>query len=709
MSDLRQEIQEAQDAATAEAQTDVNVILIQLESFIDPEQIEGLTLSRDAVPNWRALKENGSTGILTVPVVGAGTANTECEVLTGMSTRLFGPGEYPYETCLQDQTVESIAYILKEKGYATHAIHNHEATFYNRDRVYPNLGFDDFTSLEYMPAVETTPQNWAKDAVLESQILKALDATPDQRDFVFTVTVQDHGKYPDQQVLEDPAITVTNCPDPERRWAAEYYVNQLYETDAFIGRLVEDLEQREEKTILVLYGDHQPALGLEGSDMAGDSLFYTEYILWNNFGLEQREENLTSYQLSAYVLNPSSDAYDLRRITAEYAGADIPDGESAVFAAYLPAVFAKMNAAVEENGQKRLLDEIELPLAEVLASMEREGFLVDAKGIEEFGKTLQERIEKLVADIYELAGYEFNLNSPKQLGEALFERMGLPAKKKTKSGYSTNAEVLEGLAQDYPVVAMILEYRTLAKLKSTYCDGLLKAIAPDGRIHSTLNQTETRTGRISSTEPNLQNIPVRSELGKEMRKFFIAKEGSLLVDADYSQIELRVLAHVANDKNMLDAFNNGDDIHAITASQVFNMPLMMVTPLMRSRAKAVNFGIVYGIGAFSLAKDIGVTRAEADSYIKGYLAHFSGVDRYMKEVIEKAKENGYVETVFARRRYLPELRSSNGMMRAFGERVARNMPIQGTAADIIKIAMIRVYRELKKAVLRRKTDNAGAR
>ncbi len=303
MLDLRQEIQEAQDAAETAEQTDVNVIIVQLESFIDPEQIQGLTLSQDAVPNWRALKENGSTGILTVPVVGAGTANTECEVLTGMSTRLFGPGEYPYETCFQDQTVESIAYILKEKGYATHAIHNHEATFYNRDRVYPNLGFDDFIPLEYMPAVETTPQNWAKDAVLESQILKALDATPDQRDFVFTVTVQDHGKYPDQQVLEDPAITVTNCPDPERRWAAEYYVNQLYETDAFIGRLVEDLEQREEKTILVLYGDHQPALGLEGSDMAGDSLFYTEYILWNNFGLEQREENLTSYQLSAYVLN----------------------------------------------------------------------------------------------------------------------------------------------------------------------------------------------------------------------------------------------------------------------------------------------------------------------------------------------------------------------------------------------------------------------
>ena len=331
--------------------------------------------------------------------------------------------------------------------------------------------------------------------------------------------------------------------------------------------------------------------------------------------------------------------------------------------------------------------------------MEREGFLVDAKGIENFGNELQIKTESLVSDIYDEVGYEFNLNSPKQLGEALFEKMGLPAKKKTKSGYSTNADVLEGLASDYPVVAKILEYRTLAKLRSTYCEGLLKVIGEDGRIHSKLNQTETRTGRISSAEPNLQNIPVRSELGREMRKFFKAKDGCVLVDADYSQIELRVLAHMANDKNMIDAFNNGDDIHAITASQVFNMPLMMVTPLMRSRAKAVNFGIVYGIGAFSLSKDIGVTRAEADSYIKGYLAHFSGVRKYMNDVVENAKEKGYVETVFARRRYLPELTSSNAMMRAFGERVALNMPIQGTAADIIKIAMIKVYNCLNEQCL----------
>ena len=408
--------------------------------------------------------------------------------------------------------------------------------------------------------------------------------------------------------------------------------------------------------------------------------------------------------LSAYVINPSSGAYDLKRIIAEYANAEIPDAEneSAFYAAYLPKAFENVNKLIDEHNQKRLLEEIELPLARVLASMEREGFLVDALGIKNFGVDLQFRIETLVDGIYSEVGYEFNLNSPKQLGEALFEKMGLPAKKKTKSGYSTNADVLEGLAADYPVVAKILEYRTLAKLKSTYCDGLLKVIGDDGRIHSTLNQTETRTGRISSTEPNLQNIPVRSELGREMRKFFKAKDGCVLIDADYSQIELRVLAHITNDKNMIEAFNNGDDIHAITASQVFNMPLMMVTPLMRSRAKAVNFGIVYGIGAFSLAKDIGVTRAEADSYIKGYLAHFNGVQQYMKDVIEKAKENGYVETVFARRRYLPELTSSNVMMRAFGERVALNMPIQGTAADIIKIAMIRVWNCLKEQCLNAK-------
>ena len=334
--------------------------------------------------------------------------------------------------------------------------------------------------------------------------------------------------------------------------------------------------------------------------------------------------------------------------------------------------------------------------------METEGFEVDAEGIAAYGEELEKDIDAISAQIFDLVGKEFNINSPKQLGVALFEDLGLPCKKKTKSGYSTNAEVLEGLQDKHPVVPLILEYRTLSKLKSTYCDGLLKVISTDGRIHSSFNQTETRTGRISSTEPNLQNIPVRTKRGVELRKFFKAKEGFTLVDADYSQIELRVLADIAADENMLSAFNENMDIHAITASEVFGVPLEQVTSEMRRSAKAVNFGIVYGIGAFSLAKDIGVTRAEADSYIKGYLLHFSGVDSYMREVIEQAKKDGFVSTGFGRRRYLPELNSSNHMMRAFGERVARNMPIQGTAADIIKIAMIKVYKRLEREKLQSK-------
>lgn len=414
---------------------------------------------------------------------------------------------------------------------------------------------------------------------------------------------------------------------------------------------------------------------------------------------------VSDIMIAGYILNPSANDYSPVRMAQEY-GALCPEiseeNETALKAAALKGAWEKVIKQIEENDQLPLLYDIEMPLSKVLSSMEVTGFLVDRESIQQYGAVLEEKINSLVSEIYDLAGEEFNINSPKQLGTILFEKLGLPAKKKTKSGYSTNADVLEGLAPDYPIVSLILEYRTLAKLKSTYCDGLQKCIAPDGRIHSTLNQTETKTGRISSTEPNLQNIPVRTPVGRELRKFFIAKEGCVLVDADYSQIELRVLSDIANDETMISAFNNGDDIHTITASQVFNMPVEAVTPLMRSRAKAVNFGIVYGIGAFSLAHDIGVTRAEADKYIKGYLHHFSGVDSYMKNVIAKAKEDGYVQTLFKRRRYLPELAASNAMIRNFGERVARNMPIQGTAADIIKIAMVRVYDRLEKENLKSK-------
>ena len=398
--------------------------------------------------------------------------------------------------------------------------------------------------------------------------------------------------------------------------------------------------------------------------------------------------------LAAYLLNPNASDYSLSRLTGEYSVEPFGCDTATELCALVPLA-DKLSAEIDAKEQGPLLHDIELPLARVLAGMENVGFAVDRQGIYEYGEGMTDEIERLRMSICEQAGYEFNINSPKQLGEALFVKLGLPKGKKTKSGYSTSAEVLEELRYEFPIVSDVLEYRTLSKLKSTYCDGLLKAIAADGRIHSSFNQTETRTGRISSTEPNLQNIPVRTERGRELRRFFRAKDGCVLVDADYSQIELRVLAHIAADKNMIEAFRTGADIHTSTAAKVFDLPEEMVTPALRSRAKAVNFGIVYGIGAFSLAKDIGVSRKEADKYIKDYLRLYSGIDNYMKTVVEKAKADGYVTTMFGRRRYLPELASSNHNLRAFGERVARNMPIQGSAADIIKIAMIRVNDRLK--------------
>ena len=371
------------------------------------------------------------------------------------------------------------------------------------------------------------------------------------------------------------------------------------------------------------------------------------------------------------------------------------EDEALAAVAALPVLCEKLQKGIDENSQRELLETIELPLARVLSAMETAGFAVDGEGIAAYGEQIGAQLLEMQQRIYEEAGEEFNINSPKQLGDILFEKLGLPHGKKTKTGYSTNAEILENLRYEHPIVGDVLDYRTYAKLKSTYCEGLLKVIAEDGRIHSSFNQTETRTGRISSTEPNLQNIPVRTELGRELRRFFTARPGWVLVDADYSQIELRVLAHMASDPVMIETFVSGGDIHTSTAARVFGMPVDMVTPAMRSSAKAVNFGIVYGIGAFSLAKDLGITRKEADNYIKEYLNNFSGVRDYMENVADRAREDGYVSTLFGRRRYLPELTSSNFNLRAFGERVARNMPVQGTAADIIKIAMVRVFERLQ--------------
>jgi len=392
--------------------------------------------------------------------------------------------------------------------------------------------------------------------------------------------------------------------------------------------------------------------------------------------------------LAGYLLDATGSDYSLERLSAGQLGTEY-HGAEAIWRLYRP-----MEEKLAALGMLELYNTAELPLCRVLAEMEQLGFLVDRKALYDFGESLNDGIAALQASIWQHAGREFNINSPKQLGEILFEELMLPAGKKAKTGWSTNADVLEKLRGKHPIVDEVLEYRMLTKLKSTYADGLLKVISPDGRIHTSFQMTVTATGRLSSTEPNLQNIPVRKKLGAQIRQMFVAAPGKVLVDADYSQIELRLLAHISNDQAMIDAFLSGEDFHAVTASRVFNVPLAEVTPLLRSQAKAVNFGIVYGISAFSLAQDIGVRPNEAKAYMEAYLEKYHGVRDYMKRIVEQARADGYVSTLYGRRRELPELKSANFNTRSFGERVALNMPIQGTAADIIKLAMVRVHRRL---------------
>lgn len=402
-----------------------------------------------------------------------------------------------------------------------------------------------------------------------------------------------------------------------------------------------------------------------------------------------------SCDLAGYLLNSQASEYTAENLCLAYRVAYRADMGEFADVCSLAALAERLKQELEAADMTALYNDIELPLCETLASMEYYGVDADADGIRAFGDKLNEKLGEITDEIYRLAGQEFNISSPKQLAKVLFEDLGLPCKKKTKSGYSTNADVLESIANKHPIVPMILEYRTLSKLSSTYVDSLLKQIHADGRVHSIFKQTETRTGRISSTEPNMQNIPVRKELGREMRRFFIAREGCLLVDADYSQIELRVLASVCGDENMQQGFLSGSDIHTSTAAQVFGLPEDFVSPEMRSAAKAVNFGIIYGIGPFSLSKDIGVSVAEAKKYIQSYLDNYPKVTEFMNKTVADGEKNGYVSTIFGRRRYIPELSASNKNVQAFGKRAAMNAPIQGAAADIIKLAMVKVYRRLK--------------
>lgn len=431
-----------------------------------------------------------------------------------------------------------------------------------------------------------------------------------------------------------------------------------------------------------------------------------------------RQERYFDILLAAYLLNPLKNDYTVEDIANEYLGLTIPDRnqvcgkasytdtyqnkrqefvEFACFGAYVCLTAAPiLRKKLKEQGMLTLMNEIEMPLTRVLADMERYGVLVKPDELQAYGKALEGRIGELITSIYQQAGCEFNLNSPKQLGEVLFDKMGLQGGKKTKTGYSTAADVLEKLAPEYPIVADILEYRGLAKLKSTYADGLASYIDESGRIHSSFNQTITATGRISSTEPNLQNIPMRMELGRRIRKVFVPQEGYLFMDADYSQIELRILAHMSDDKQLIEAYKMDEDIHRITASKVFNTPFEEVTDLQRRNAKAVNFGIVYGISSFGLSQDLSISKKEAAAYIEQYFETYPDVKKFLDNTVADAKKNGYVTTMYGRRRPIPELSSSNFMQRSFGERVAMNSPIQGTAADIMKIAMIRVWERLHR-------------
>ncbi len=469
------------------------------------------------------------------------------------------------------------------------------------------------------------------------------------------------------------------------------------------------------------FGDSE--ISKVGYDIKEDIIAVSEY------GIDAPESPFRAMtfdvMLAAYILDPTQSSYPIDTLCTKYLSAyldcddsadggeqlsmlDVIEPSSDKTQLIINRVYAierlaeKMADEIEKNGQHYLYYDVELPLTEVLARLQLRGMYVDRDELTDFGRMLDDRINLLCDEIYSLAGEEFNINSPKQLGVILFEKLELPFGKKNKSGgYSTNAEILEKLRDKHEIVEKVLEYRQLAKLKSTYVTGLSSVVNPKtGRIHSHFNQTVTNTGRLSSTEPNLQNIPVRTPLGREIRKMFIAeKDGWTLIDADYSQIELRVLAHIADDSAMKQAFLDNEDIHTQTAATVFKTPVDEVTPLMRSRAKAVNFGIVYGIGAFSLAKDISTSRAEAQQYIDEYLAHYGNVALYMNQVIESAKECGYITTVLGRRRYIPELSASSHQLRMFGERVAMNAPIQGSAADIIKIAMVNVDRRLAESGL----------
>ncbi len=473
-----------------------------------------------------------------------------------------------------------------------------------------------------------------------------------------------------------------------------YFILTTDEKENYVVEVKKLVDTSKDETVTLLGKIFsQPSLKKVGYDMKNS------YTALKKLGLEVEGLEF-DIKLAAYIIDSSKGEYPLIDLIREYTGNDVK-GTGLEYEVkenmYLPELYRKMTEKIKEFEMEKLYYEVELPLSRVLASMEANGFKVSYDMLEELSVKFKGEIDSTQKEIYELAEEEFNINSPKQLGKILFEKLDLPVIKKTKTGYSTNAEVLEELSDKHPIVEKILYYRQIAKIYSTYVEGLKNVLEEDGKIHSNFNQTVTTTGRLSSTEPNLQNIPIKYEMGKEIRKVFHANDKNcVILSADYSQIELRVLAHMAQDENLIAAFLGHKDFHTKTASDVFKVPIEEVTPLMRSRAKAVNFGIVYGISDFSLAKDLKISKKEAKSYMDTYFESYPGVKRYMNSVIEEAQKKGYVTTILNRRRYVPEINASNKIMKALGERLAMNAPIQGSAADIIKLAMVNVYNRLKE-------------
>lgn len=563
-----------------------------------------------------------------------------------------------------------------------------------------------YEQFDFKSLYEKIPEEYIED---EIESLDAQYSIASSRDFKDIINkINEEAKFAFKFITEDDNYIESNIIGVgiKTKESMTYYIELEEDKDEFI------------KSFKTIFEDEN--IEKIGHNLKEDIVqLYKLEIEFKNYSFDAK--------IAQYVLDPSQNSYDIDIIVREHLGLQINSEENLLgkgkkkkdfkdigteeLASFLASILEviikvepKLKKDIEDKNMLDLFNTIELPLIEVLSNMEIQGFKVDRDELTKLGQEYQEEINKLIENIYEIAGEEFNINSPKQIGHILFEKLKLPVIKKTKTGYSTDMEVLEKLKDKHPIVEHILRYRQIIKLKSTYIDGLLKLISKNtGRIHTSFHQTIAATGRISSTEPNLQNIPIKDDYGRRIRKAFSAElPDYILLDGDYSQIELRVLAHISNDENMITAFTNDEDIHQRTASQVFNVEEEDVTPLLRNRAKAVNFGIVYGISDYGLSRDLSISRAEAKEYIDNYLNHYSHIKQYMVDIVEEGKKKGYVETIFNRRRYIPELSAKNFNVRSFGERIAMNTPIQGSAADIIKIAMVRIYKELKKRKLKSK-------